>query len=161
LTGTLSKVRVLPGVPEKVRLSTAKLRPSEVMSSRFTRVDQQIVHEIDLFRNHCILDPKEGCDSLIIQAVDAWGNEIRDMKHYEVIIESSATESKQQTTFNLKGEAVIALASSCRGENKLFLADGSSMGIGVCLCVCVSVCVCLCVCVCSQSICLIYLLQDG
>ena len=134
LTGTLSNVRILPGAPEQVLVSITKLRPSEPLQSaaRNARSNQRIAHEIVLFRNHCVSDPRAGCDALLIQAVDAWGNQIRDLKHYEVVIESSSSESKLQTLFNLKGDAVIFLSSCSREDNKLFLADGSAMGIGLC-----------------------------
>lgn len=112
---------------------------------RSARSEQRIVHEISLPRNCCISDPEAKCDVLLIQAVDAWGNQIRDLKHYEAVVESSASESKLQALFSPKGDAVIALASSSRDDSKHFLADGSAMGIGelACIvwCVCVRVCV--------------------
>ncbi len=134
LTGTLSNVRVLPGVPEQVVVSISKSRPSEPLqlSARNALSDQRIAHEIVLSRNYCLSDPKSGCEVLLIRAVDAWGNQIRDLKHYEVVIESSASESKLQTSFNLKGDAVVFLSSGSREDNKVFLADGSAMGIGLC-----------------------------
>jgi hypothetical protein len=81
--------------------------------------------------------------------VDAWGNQIRDLRHYEVVVESTASESKLHATFSPKGEAVVALASGFREDGKVFLADGSRMGIGVC--VRVHVCLCECMCVCARA----------
>jgi hypothetical protein len=133
LSGTLSKVRVLPGLPQRIVVSQAKLPPPDQTHSiaRSARLHQPIV-EVVLPRNGCISKRAAGCDILRIQVVDAWGNHINqthDLRHYELIIESSASESKLQTSFDPRGDAVIAL--SRRDDTRFFLADGSAMGIGM------------------------------
>jgi hypothetical protein len=133
LTGSLSKVRVLPGLPHRILVSLAKFKPSDLLQSsvRFSeRSEMRIVQEICLPRNFCISDPEAKRAVLHIQAVDAWGNQIRDLKHYEAVIESSASESRLQAAFSSRGDAVIVLTSGSRDDNKIFVADGSAMGIG-------------------------------
>ena len=135
LTGSLSKVRVVPGLPHRIVVSVAKVKPSDLLQSSIRiaeRPDMRIVQEVHLPRNFCTSDPEAKRDVLHIQAVDAWGNQIRNLKHYEAVVESSASESKLHTPFSSKGDAVIFLASGSRDDNKIFLVDGSAMGIGEC-----------------------------
>ncbi len=133
LTGSLSKIRVLPGLPQRILVSLAKFRPSDLLQSSVRFIERsgvRVVQELQLPRNFCISDPEAKRDVLLIQAVDAWGNQLRDLKHYEAVIESSASESKLQASFSSKGDAFIFLASGSREDNKIFVADGSAMGIG-------------------------------